>query len=518
MLLWSLAVASAAGCSGESSRNDPSAAQGQSASTADVPGAASPEAAPATRGVGFRVGERVVGANLAERTEGRITVAVHEPYEQREVRFEAFPALALFDEMFGPTWRTADELLFTCADGYRATVPVSRFLAHEAYVAIAREGASFAIDKPVGDEVERTELTPAYLIWENQRDALIRSEGDWGWPYQIVVVSMVSAAEGNGRMAPLPDAGEPAQRGFAVFRRYCSRCHAINGQGGELGPELNYPASVTEYLEPTWLRRWIDAPLTVRHGTHMPGLPPGIPEREAALDDVNLDIQRGEILALLGPNGAGKTTLIGIVCGIVTPTVGKVVADGHDIVTDFRAARAKIGLVPQELSTDAFESVWATVSFSRGLFGKPKDPALIERILRDLSLWDKRDARIKTLSGGMKRRVMIAKALSHEPTILFLDEPSAGVDVELRRDMWELVRRLRDQGVTTLGADQVAAAFVEGALVEWSTARRADPQAPLRLKEVTYEAGPAFIEAVKKAVPSGVEAAHARIRAGAGGA
>ncbi len=169
-----------------------------------------------------------------------------------------------------------------------------------------------------------------------------------------------------------------------------------------------------------------------------------------ALDGVNLDIKRGEILALLGPNGAGKTTLIGIVCGIVNLTTGKVVADGHDIVTDFRAARAKIGLVPQELATDAFESVWATVSFSRGLFGKPKDPALIERILRDLSLWDKRDAKIKTLSGGMKRRVMIAKALSHEPTILFLDEPSAGVDVELRRDMWELVRRLRDQGVTII--------------------------------------------------------------------
>ena len=154
-----------------------------------------------------------------------------------------------------------------------------------------------------------------------------------------------------------------------------------------------------------------------------------------ALDDVNLDIQRGEIFALLGPNGAGKTTLIGIVCGIVKPSVGKVTADGHDIATDFREARAKIGLVPQELATDAFESVWATVTFSRGLFGKPKD---------------KRDAKIKTLSGGMKRRVMIAKALSHEPTILFLDEPSAGVDVELRRDMWELVRRLRDQGVTII--------------------------------------------------------------------
>ena len=169
-----------------------------------------------------------------------------------------------------------------------------------------------------------------------------------------------------------------------------------------------------------------------------------------ALDDVNLDIQRGEIFALLGPNGAGKTTLIGIVCGIVKPSVGKVTADGHDIATDFREARAKIGLVPQELATDAFESVWATVTFSRGLFGKPRDPALIERILRDLSLWDKRDAKIKTLSGGMKRRVMIAKALSHEPKILFLDEPSAGVDVELRRDMWEMVRRLRDQGVTII--------------------------------------------------------------------
>jgi ABC-2 type transport system ATP-binding protein len=169
-----------------------------------------------------------------------------------------------------------------------------------------------------------------------------------------------------------------------------------------------------------------------------------------ALDDVNLDIQRGEIFALLGPNGAGKTTLIGIVCGTVNATTGTVVADGHDIVRDFRAARAKIGLVPQELTTDAFETVFATVQFSRGLFGKPRDPALIERILRDLSLWEKRDSKIMTLSGGMKRRVMIAKALSHEPTILFLDEPSAGVDVELRRDMWAMVRRLRDQGVTII--------------------------------------------------------------------
>jgi len=169
-----------------------------------------------------------------------------------------------------------------------------------------------------------------------------------------------------------------------------------------------------------------------------------------ALKNVNLDIQRGEIFALLGPNGAGKTTLISIICGIVNPTHGTVLADGHDIVTDFRAARSKIGLVPQEISTDAFESVWNTVTFSRGLFGKPADPAYIEKVLRDLSLWDKKDSRIMALSGGMKRRVMIAKALSHEPAILFLDEPTAGVDVELRRGMWEMVRRLRESGVTII--------------------------------------------------------------------
>jgi ABC-2 type transport system ATP-binding protein len=169
-----------------------------------------------------------------------------------------------------------------------------------------------------------------------------------------------------------------------------------------------------------------------------------------ALKNVNLDIRRGEIFALLGPNGAGKTTLIGITCGIVNPSSGTVLADGHDIISDYRAARSKIGLVPQELTTDAFESVWATVNFSRGLFGKPRNPELIEKILRDLSLWDKKDSKVMTLSGGMKRRVMIAKALSHEPQILFLDEPSAGVDVELRRDMWEMVRRLRDSGVTII--------------------------------------------------------------------
>jgi ABC-2 type transport system ATP-binding protein len=169
-----------------------------------------------------------------------------------------------------------------------------------------------------------------------------------------------------------------------------------------------------------------------------------------ALKLINLEIDKGEIFALLGPNGAGKTTLINIICGIVTASAGTVIADGHDIVRDYRAARANIGLVPQELSTDAFETVWATVSFSRGLFGRAPNPAFIEGLLRDLSLLDKRDSKIMTLSGGMKRRVMIAKALSHEPQILFLDEPTAGVDVELRRDMWTLVRGLRDKGVTII--------------------------------------------------------------------
>jgi ABC-2 type transport system ATP-binding protein len=169
-----------------------------------------------------------------------------------------------------------------------------------------------------------------------------------------------------------------------------------------------------------------------------------------ALKTVDLEIEKGEIFALLGPNGAGKTTLINIVCGIVTASSGTVTADGHDIVQDYRATRALIGLVPQELSTDAFETVWATVSFSRGLFGRAPNPQFIESLLRDLSLLDKRNSKIMTLSGGMKRRVMIAKALSHEPQILFLDEPTAGVDVELRRDMWTLVRALREKGVTII--------------------------------------------------------------------
>ncbi len=169
-----------------------------------------------------------------------------------------------------------------------------------------------------------------------------------------------------------------------------------------------------------------------------------------ALQDIDLQIRAGEIFALLGPNGAGKTTLISIVCGIVNATVGTVIADGHDIREDWRGARSAIGLVPQEISTDAFESVWNTVTFSRGLFGKPPNRAYIERVLRELSLWDKKDAQIRTLSGGMKRRVMIAKALSHEPRILFLDEPTAGVDVELRRDMWNMVRGLQATGVTII--------------------------------------------------------------------
>ena len=169
-----------------------------------------------------------------------------------------------------------------------------------------------------------------------------------------------------------------------------------------------------------------------------------------ALKRVDLTIGKGEIFALLGPNGAGKTTLISIICGIVTPSTGTVIADGHDIQSDYRRARTKIGLVPQELTTDAFETVLTTVNFSRGLFGRAPNPAHVEKVLRDLSLWDKRNDKIMTLSGGMKRRVMIAKALSHEPDILFLDEPTAGVDVELRRDMWELVRQLRESGVTII--------------------------------------------------------------------
>ncbi len=169
-----------------------------------------------------------------------------------------------------------------------------------------------------------------------------------------------------------------------------------------------------------------------------------------ALKNVDLDIRKGEIFALLGPNGAGKTTLISVICGLVSPSEGTVTADGHDIVRDYRAARSGIGLVPQELTTDAFEAVWANVNFSRGLFGKPKDHAHVEQVLRDLSLWDKKDDKIMTLSGGMKRRLLIAKALAHEPEILFLDEPTAGVDVELRHDMWRLIRRLRDTGVTII--------------------------------------------------------------------
>ncbi|HZZ63655.1 MAG TPA: ABC transporter ATP-binding protein [Roseiarcus sp.] len=171
---------------------------------------------------------------------------------------------------------------------------------------------------------------------------------------------------------------------------------------------------------------------------------------QLALDAVDLSIERGEIFALLGPNGAGKTTLIGVICGTVSMTSGEALVDGYDVTRDYRAARAKVGLVPQEIALDIFSTVWATASFSRRLFGRPPDPAFVERLLRDLSLWDKRNSRVVELSGGMKRRVMIAKALAHEPAVLFLDEPTAGVDVNLRRDMWALVRRLRDGGVTVI--------------------------------------------------------------------
>jgi ABC-2 type transport system ATP-binding protein len=169
-----------------------------------------------------------------------------------------------------------------------------------------------------------------------------------------------------------------------------------------------------------------------------------------ALKDINLEIGRGEIFGLLGPNGAGKTTLIGIICGIINPTKGSVLVDGRSIISDYRHTRSMIGLVPQELTTDAFESVWATVSFSRGLFGKPSNPDYVAKVLKDVALYDRKDSKIRTLSGGMKRRVMIAKALAHEPTILFLDEPTAGVDVALRKDMWQVVRSLRDSGVTII--------------------------------------------------------------------
>jgi ABC-2 type transport system ATP-binding protein len=192
---------------------------------------------------------------------------------------------------------------------------------------------------------------------------------------------------------------------------------------------------------------------------HDPPMPPVISVKDLsktyatgfqALKTINLDIEKGEIFALLGPNGAGKTTLISIICGIVTPTSGSVTVDGHDITRDYRAARSMIGLVPQELTADMFETVWGTVSFSRGLFGKWPNPAHIEKVLKDLALWDKKDSKLITLSGGMKRRVLIAKALSHEPSILFLDEPTAGVDVELRKEMWQVVRNLRDSGVTII--------------------------------------------------------------------
>ncbi len=228
-----------------------------------------------------------------------------------------------------------------------------------------------------------------------------------------------------------------------------------------------------------------------------------------ALKKINLDIRRGEIFALLGPNGAGKTTLISIICGIVNPTGGDVRAGGHDIITEYRAARSLIGLVPQELTTDAFETVWATVTFSRGLFGKPPDPGYVEKVLRDLSLWDRKDSKIMTLSGGMKRRVMIAKALSHEPKILFLDEPTAGVDVELRQDMWQMVRRLRENGVTiiltTHYIDEAEALCDRVAIMDAGRVLRLDtPQALIRGLEAPTRITTADGETIETTDPAGV--------------
>jgi ABC-2 type transport system ATP-binding protein len=208
--------------------------------------------------------------------------------------------------------------------------------------------------------------------------------------------------------------------------------------------------NAAEYPSMTMLQTETSTPATVDPAIVVKGLDKTYASGFRALKRIDLSIRRGEIFALLGPNGAGKTTLISIICGIVNPGNGSIAVDGHDVVRDFRATRSRIGLVPQELTTDAFETVWNTASFSRGLFGLPPKPEHIEQVLRDLSLWDKRHNKIMTLSGGMKRRVMIAKALAHEPSVLFLDEPTAGVDVELRRDMWNLVRRLRDSGVTII--------------------------------------------------------------------
>jgi mono/diheme cytochrome c family protein len=213
-------------------------------------------------------------------------VRVWDPYEQRAVRFSAVLATEILDSIWGDAWRTQDELVFECSDGYRAGVPVARLLRHRAHFAFARadrDDGAFVIDKPVAGEVERTSLSPAYLIWENENDEIIRREGDWGWPYQIVAVHWASVAERYARLTPPADATPQALEGFGHFRRYCSRCHAINGQGGQVGPELNYPASVTEYIRSPWLTRWIADPTSVRHGTPMPGLPRDVPDRDVAV-------------------------------------------------------------------------------------------------------------------------------------------------------------------------------------------------------------------------------------------
>lgn len=255
-------------CGGEPPANDPAPREEQPARV-DAPSA--------IRFPGGPVEPSAFGADQDLR--------VFEPYEEREVTFRAAPARTILDAHL-PGWRDADEVVFECADGYRAAVPVARLLGHAPYLATARDGAEFTIDKPVGGAVVETALAPAYLVWENLGDEVVRSEGDWGWPYQIVGVSVADARERYARMTPPRDAGESVERGFTAFRRWCARCHAINGQGGEVGPELNVPASVTEYIEPTWLRRWIGEPQSVRRGTPMPGLPSGVPERERTIEDL----------------------------------------------------------------------------------------------------------------------------------------------------------------------------------------------------------------------------------------
>ncbi len=298
VLVAGVVAGSACGCGGESPERGTT--EPEPAASATLP-----------HTIRFGVGETARLLDVRAQEMDTNVVEVVDPYEDDVVRFEVRPARTLLDEMFGETWRSQEELVFVCHDGYRAGVSVARLLRHRVWFAFARQDASFAIDKPVGGEVVRTELAPAYLVWDSLRDDVIRSEGDWGWPYQIVAVEYATVAERYARLTPPQVEGmaarveptdstvgettavtDPAadaasvQRGFDAFRRYCTRCHAINGQGGTVGPELNYPANVTEYLKPEWLVRWIGDPQSVRHRTPMPGLPAGVPHRDETIADL----------------------------------------------------------------------------------------------------------------------------------------------------------------------------------------------------------------------------------------